>query len=135
MTALLREAADNFTQLLAEHVKLARLEFAVDMRSMARRTFFMGICLAFVCVGYVLAMLGVAALTAGLGIAGRSLMVIGLMHVVGGVSGALLGSMHKQKKHFLELTAQELRSGVPTLSEDIRLMEKLPHGKEIVRVI
>ncbi len=61
IATLLRGTADAMGQLLAGHLKLARLELVEDAKAMGRPAILVAICAMLAAVGYGLVMLGLAA--------------------------------------------------------------------------
>ncbi len=82
--ALIKETADGFGHLLADHIKLARLELVADVKNYGRQVALIALIVPILLIGYAIVCLGLAALLAPLiGHAG-GLLVVGGAHVVVG---------------------------------------------------
>src|SRR5215831_8815406 len=57
---LIKETVDGLGRLIADHVKLARLELIADVRTQGRRVGVVAVILPFVFLGYALACVGLA---------------------------------------------------------------------------
>lgn len=57
---LLKETVDGFGHLMAAHVKLARLEFFADVKTLGRRVALLAVVVCLVLLGYVFCCLGMA---------------------------------------------------------------------------
>ena len=93
VTGLARETALSLGHLIGQHVKVARLELAAEMRTMGRRAVAVAVLAGLVAIGYALAMAGLAVALGGGAELGIPLVVIGLAHVVGAGAGLLLGPL------------------------------------------
>jgi uncharacterized membrane protein len=79
--------------LVGQHVKVARLELAAEVRAMSRRAIAVAVLSALVAIGYALAIAGLAVAFGGAGELGIPLVVVGLAHVVGAGAGLVLGPL------------------------------------------
>src|SRR6266700_479553 len=100
--ALVKETADGFGHLLAEHVKLARLELVADARASGRKIATIALIVPVIFIGYALAAVGLAVLLAhSLGTAGAFFAVGGGHVVLGGLAVAIaakrLGRVHPMR--------------------------------------
>ena len=79
--ALVKETADGFGHLIADHIKLARLELVSDVKSYGRQVALIACIVPFLFIGYGVLCLGLASLLAPwLGQAG-ALFLVGGAHV------------------------------------------------------
>jgi hypothetical protein len=113
--ALVRETADGLGELVGQHFKLARLELAADMESLGDRARVIAVFAALLLVGYTLAMVGLAALIAGMGRMGWALLAVGLMHVAGGATGMYRVVARARGTKLMDATAGEMSRSVATL--------------------
>jgi hypothetical protein len=93
VTDLARESALSLGHLVGQHIKVARLELAAEVRAMSRRAIIAVVLATLVAIGYALAIAGVALAFGG----GVELAVpfvsVGLAHVVGAGAGLVLGPL------------------------------------------
>ena len=88
--ALIKETADGFGHLLADHIKLARLELVADVKSYGRQVALIALIVPILFMGYAIVCLGLAALLAPLvGHAGGLLLVGGAHVVIGAIAIAV----------------------------------------------
>lgn len=90
---LARESALSLGHLVGQHVKVARLELAAEVRAMSRRAAVAAVLAALVAIGYALAIAGLAVAFGGGTELGIPLVVVGLAHVVGAGAGLVLGPL------------------------------------------
>jgi len=93
VTDLARESALSLGHLIGQHVKVARLELAAEVRVMGRRATVVGVLAALVAIGYALAIAGLAVAIGGAAELGIPLVVVGLAHVVGAGAGLVFGPL------------------------------------------
>lgn len=93
VTELARESALSLGHLVGQHVKVARLELAAEVRAMSRRATVAAVLAALVAIGYALAIAGLAVAFGGGAELGIPLVVVGLAHVVGAGAGLVLGPL------------------------------------------
>jgi hypothetical protein len=87
---LVKETADGFGHLIAEHVKLARLELVADAKAHGRKVVGIALIVPVIFIGYALAAVGLAVLLApSLGTAGAFFLVGGGHVVLGGLAVAM----------------------------------------------
>ena len=99
VTGLARESALSLGHLIGQHVKVARLEIAAEVRTMGRRATAVAVLAALVAIGYALAIAGVAVVIGGGAELGIPLVVIGLAHVVGAGAGLVFGPLRARASH------------------------------------
>jgi len=88
--ALIKETVDGIGHLIADHVKLARLELVADVKTQGRRVAVVAVILPFVLLGYGLACVGLAlALSPWLTTPGAFFAVGGAHFLAGTVAVAL----------------------------------------------
>ena len=93
VTGLARETALSLGLLVGQHVKVARLEIAAEVRAMGRRTTVVAVLAVLVAIGYALTIAGLAVAIGGGAELGVPLVVIGLAHVVGAGAGLAFGPL------------------------------------------
>ncbi len=93
VTDLARETMLSLGHLVGQHVKVARLELAAEMRAMSRRAIAVAALSALIAIGYALAIAGLAVAFGGAAELGIPLVVVGLAHVVGAGAGLVLGPL------------------------------------------
>jgi hypothetical protein len=97
LAALLRETADGLGRLIADHVRLAKLELLVDARSLGRQASLLIVALPLCLVGYLfLCLAGIFALAPLLGRVAAFLLVGGAHIVFGG--GALWVAVRRLRR-------------------------------------
>jgi uncharacterized membrane protein len=99
VTGLARESAASLGHLIGQHVKVARLEIAAEVRAMGRRASAVALLAALVAIGYALAIAGVAVVIGGGAERGIPLVVIGAAHVVGACAGLAFGPLRARASH------------------------------------
>ncbi len=118
--ALVRETADGLGEFVGQHLRLARLEFAADLQSVAKRARVLALFVALMLVGYTLAMLGIAACVGGVneGVTrlGKTLVVFGLVHLATGAAGVFAWT-RARGIHAMEVTVDELNRSLTTLRD------------------
>lgn len=119
IVALLKETADGFGRLMANHLKLARLELFADVKTLVRRIAIMAVVVALIFLGYALSCLGLAVVASRwLGLSG-SLFLLGGVHLVGSVTVLLFAVRKIHGMHLMHETAYEASQSVSTLSARI----------------
>ena len=93
VTDLARASALSLGHLIGQHVKVARLEIAAEVRVMGRRATVVAVLAGLVAIGYALAIAGLAVAIGGAAELGIPLVVIGLVHVVGAGAGLVFGPL------------------------------------------
>jgi uncharacterized membrane protein len=93
VTGLARETALSLGHLVGQHVKVARLELAAEVRAIGRRTTVVAVLAVLIAIGYALTIAGLALAIGGGAELGVPLVVIGLAHVVGAGAGLVFGPL------------------------------------------
>jgi hypothetical protein len=116
IVGLIKETADGFSHLIADHVKLARLELVADLKIQGRRIAVVALVVPFIFLGYGLACLGLSfLLSRWLGPAG-ALFAVGGVHAVGGTIGAVVSLAKLRKVDLMHETSIEVNRSVNTLA-------------------
>ena len=115
ISTVLRGTADALGQLLASHLKLARLELIDNAGAVGRRVAVAASFAVLGAVGYVLVALGVAALLQPAMGWARALLLVGALHLLVGALGALIAVRRLQAIEVLDSTAQAVSASVATL--------------------
>jgi len=104
---LARETVLSLGHLVGQHVKVARLELAAEVRAMSRRAVAVAVLSALVAIGYALAIAGLALAFGGGDELGIPLVVVGLAHVVGAGAGLVFGPLRARaaRRHPMRNTA------------------------------
>ena len=97
VTGLARESALSLGHLIGQHVKVARLEIAAEVRTMGRRATAVAVLAVLVAIGYALAIAGVAVVIGGAVELGMPLVIIGAAHVLGAGVGLALGPLRARR--------------------------------------
>src|SRR6185436_18944490 len=110
--SLVRETIDGLGRLVADHVKLARLELVADVKAQGRRAAAVALAVPFILLGYALACVGLAlALSRWLGGAG-AFFAVGGAHLLGGIVAVALAAARLRRGHLLRETANEVSLSV-----------------------
>lgn len=116
LTVLVKETVDGLGHLVAEHVRLSKLELLENMTAMARQTGRLAVVTGFAFVGYVFACAGiVASIEPRLGLAYAAFVVGGLNFVVG-AAGLFLTVTKLAGTRILDGTATEVHRTVSDLA-------------------
>jgi len=110
--ALIKETADGFGHLLADHIKLARLELVADVKSYGRQVALIALIVPILFMGYAIVCLGLAALLAPLVGHAGSLFLVGGAHIVIG-AGAIMMAVRRLRR------AQPLADSVEEMSRSM----------------
>jgi hypothetical protein len=114
---LVREAALDLGHLVGHHLKVARLEFKVELHTMGRRLLVLAALTAVVAVGYTLAMAGLALVIGGNLALGIPFSAIGVSHVVGAVVGLLIVPGRKGASHLMSTSTTAMNDSLQALKE------------------
>jgi hypothetical protein len=113
---LVKETADGFGHLIAEHVKLARLELVADAKAHGRKVVGIALIVPVIFVGYALAAVGLAVLLSpSLGAAGAFFVVGGGHVVLGGLAVAIAANRLSHVQPLRE-TVHEVNRSVEAIS-------------------
>jgi len=93
MTGLARDTAASLGHLIDQHVQVARVELAAELKEIGRRARLGAVLVALVVVGYALSMAGLAILFGGRATVGMPLVIVGLAHLVGAGAGLIYGPL------------------------------------------
>ena len=99
MTGLARDSAPSLGHLIDQHVQVARLEIAAEVRRWAGARAAVAVLVALVAIGYALAIAGVAVLIGGAADLGIPLVIIGGAHLVGAGAGLIFGPLRARAAH------------------------------------
>jgi hypothetical protein len=114
--ALVRETADGFGHLIADHIKLARLELLADVKTHGRQLAVIAAIVPIVLLGYGLVCVGLAVvLSQWLGRA-QAFFLVGGIHVVGGAIGIAVAAKRLSQAKPLHETAIEVDRSVTALT-------------------
>jgi hypothetical protein len=115
VVGLARETADALGRLTVQHLRLARLEIKADLRAMGLRAGLIAVLAALATVGYGLTMAGLAVILDGGSKGGIPLLIIGVVHVVGGGVGILIAVAHLRRLRLMNATADEVTQSLAPL--------------------
>jgi hypothetical protein len=114
---LVREAALDLGHLVGQHLKVAQLEFKVELHAMGRRGLVLAALAAVLAVGYALAMAGLA-LVIGKNLAlGIPFAAIGVSHVVGAVVGLVIVPGRKRGSHLMSTSTTAVNDTLQALKD------------------
>lgn len=115
VVGLARETADALGRLTVQHLRLARLEIKADLRAMGLQAGLIAVLAALATVGYGLTMAGLAIILDGGSKGGVPLLVIGVVHVVGGCVGILIAVARLRRMRPMNATADEVNQSLAPL--------------------
>jgi hypothetical protein len=114
--ALIKETADGFGHLLADHIKLARLELVADVKSYARQVTLIALIVPVIFIGYAILCVGLAAaLAPWLGRAG-GLFVVGGAHILIGGIAIMVAVGRLRRAQPMSETVEEVSRSMETFS-------------------
>jgi uncharacterized membrane protein YqjE len=114
--ALIKETADGFGHLLADHIKLARLELVADVKSYGRQVTLIALIVPIIFIGYAILCVGLAAaLAPWLGRAG-GLFLVGGAHIVIGALAIMVAVRRLRRAQPLSETVEEMTRSMETFS-------------------
>lgn len=93
MTGLARDTAASLGHLIDQHIQVARVELAAELKDIGRRARLGAVLAALATVGYALAMAGLAILFGGHATVGMPLVIVGLAHLAGAGAGLIYGPL------------------------------------------
>jgi len=117
--ALFKEAANGVGHLVANHVKLARLELLADVKTLGRRIAMLVVIVSFAILGYVFCCLGLAVSVSRWVGLGGGLCLLGGMHLIGGTAASLFVMGRLRGTHWIHESGREMGQSVSTLSANI----------------
>jgi len=93
MTGLARDTAASLGHLIDQHVQVARVELAAELKQIGGRARLVAVLATLVAIGYALAMAGLAVLFGGQPTVGMPLVIVGLAHLAGAGAGLIYGPL------------------------------------------
>jgi hypothetical protein len=114
--ALIKETADGFGHLLADHIKLARLELVADVKSYGRQVALIALIVPILFIGYTILCLGFAALLAPLVGRAGSLLLVGGVHVVIGAAAIMLAVGRLRRAQPMSESVEEMSRSMETFA-------------------
>jgi hypothetical protein len=114
--SLVRETADGLGKLIADHVKLARVELVSDARFYARDLAVLVVAAVVLLLGYALAWLA-AAMAVGRAIGNTPLAFAGVavLHLIAGVVGMVIAAKRMRRVRLMHDTAEEVSRSMSAL--------------------
>ena len=114
--ALVRETADGLGKLIADHVKLARVELVSDARFYARDLAVMAAAGVVLLIGYVIGLVA-AGLAIGRAIDNTPLAfgALAALHLIAGAIGIVVGAKRAKRVRLMHDTAEEVSRSVSAL--------------------
>ena len=92
-TGLAHDTAASLGRLIDQHLRVARVELAAELKELGRRARLVVVLAALVAVGYALAVAGLAVLFGGHASVGIPLVIVGLAHLAGAGAALIYGPM------------------------------------------
>jgi hypothetical protein len=114
--ALIKETADGFGHLLADHIKLARLELVADVKSYGRQVALIALIVPILLMGYAIVCLGLAALLAPLVGHAGGLFLVGGAHVVIGAIAIMVAVGRLRRAQPLAESVEEMSRSMETFA-------------------
>jgi uncharacterized membrane protein YqjE len=116
ITALVGRMADGFSRLVTQHLQLARLELAEDVKATGLDVAMIAAFVPFILVGYAFVCGALAAvLSTWLGWAG-ALGGVGLLNLAGGAGGAFWAVKRLQSRRVMDDSSSELARSMAALT-------------------
>jgi uncharacterized membrane protein len=116
IVALIKETADGFGQLIADHIKLARLELVVDLKTQGRRVAAMALIIPLIFLGYGLICVALSlVLSRSMGLP-AALFLVGGVHVAAGAIGVAIAVAKLKRANIMQESASEVSRSITTLS-------------------
>jgi uncharacterized membrane protein YqjE len=116
ISALVGRMADGFSRLVTQHLQLARLELAEDVKATGLDVAMIAAFVPFILVGYAFVCGALAAvLSTWLGWAG-ALGGVGLINLAGGIGGALWAVKRLQARRVMDDSTSELSRSMAALT-------------------
>lgn len=119
VVGLLRETADGLGQLIADHIKLARLELAADARSYGQGVATLVVAGFVLALGYAFAWLAVGLAVARLCGAPIAFAAIAFLHLVAGGIAVSSASKKMKKTRLMRESAAEASRSVTALTQSL----------------
>jgi hypothetical protein len=118
--SLVKETADGLGRLIADHIKLARVEMVADAKEYGRHVGLLTVAGIFVVIGYVFGWIAAALAVARWVGAPLAFLIVALLHIAGGAIG--LGVVSRRLKTTarpLDDTVSEVNRSVATLAAQV----------------
>ncbi|HXJ23214.1 MAG TPA: phage holin family protein [Polyangia bacterium] len=119
VVGLLRETADGLGQLVADHIKLARLELAADMRSYGQGVAMLAIAGVVLLLGYAFAWLAVALTLARLWGAPIAFGAVAALHLIAGAIAVSTALKRMKGTRIMRDSAHEVSRSVDALTQPL----------------
>jgi uncharacterized membrane protein YqjE len=104
----LREVVDGFSELTAQHIRLARVELAEDARYVGVRVGVIAALAPLILVGYGFLCVALALVLRRVMAADLAFLLVGLVNLVGGVTGIVIAAKQLGEKKVMNETLTEL---------------------------
>jgi uncharacterized membrane protein (DUF485 family) len=114
--SLVKETADGLGRLMADHIKLARVEMVADAKSYARGLTILIVAGLILLTGYGLAWIAVALALARVIGAPLAFGAVALLHLVAGGIGLAAATRRIKRTHLMDDTAAEVSRSVGALA-------------------
>lgn len=120
IVSLIKETADGFGQLIADHIKLARLELLVELKTHGRQVAAIALIIPLIFLGYGMVCVAVSlVLSKSIGLP-AGLFVVGGVHAAAGVVGAAIAASKLKRANLMRETTSAVTRSVATLSAPAR---------------
>ena len=119
LIGLLRETADSLGQLIADHVKLARIELAADAKSYGRGLTTLLIAVLVLTIGYAFAWTAIALVLVRYWGAPVAFGAVAAIHVAGGGMGLAAALRRMQRTRLMRESATEASRSVTALAHSL----------------
>jgi hypothetical protein len=114
--SLVRETADGLGRLIAEHIRLARVEMAADAKQYGKRAALLVAAGGFIALGYAFAWIaGALALARAIG-APLAFLAVAVLHIAGGGIGLAAVAGKLRQARIMDGTRSEVNRSVSTLA-------------------
>lgn len=104
----LRDVVDGFSELTAQHIRLARLELAQDARFIGVRVGVIAALAPLILVGYGFLCVALALVLRRVMPADLAFLLVGLVNLIGGVAGIVVAAKQLNAKKVMHETLTEL---------------------------
>lgn len=116
-SGLLRQAALDLRDLLGQHVKVAQLEFMVELHAMVRRALRLAVLAVILALGYGLAMAGLGVVIGGNPTIGIPLALVGGAHVVVAGVGLVVALLRRRGLYLMKASTTAMTRSLAALRE------------------
>jgi hypothetical protein len=120
---LVRETADGLGRLIADHIKLARVEVAADAKEYGRRVGFLAAAGAIIGLGYLFAWIAIALALARVAGAPLAFLAVGGLHLIAGLVVLSVVSRRLKSARVMGETVSEVGRTVTALREKMTAPE------------